>query len=78
MEHHILRDEKWREACLPIFDTASKSSHRVLTAAEFLGTENCLLEYRRKELHETEPPDSDFRKWMKLLPSKRRAIKPPI
>ncbi len=78
LEHHTLRDEKWREACQPIFDTASKGGHTVLTAAEFLKKENNLLEYRRRELFEAEPPSRDFKRWMRLPRSERRKTRPPM
>ncbi len=78
LEHHILRDKGWREACHSIFDTASKRCHRVLTAAEFLKKENNLLECRRRELFETEPPSPDFKKWMRLPLSERKETRPPV
>ncbi len=78
LEHHILREEKWRELSQPIFDAASKMDHVVVTAAEFLERENNLLEFRRKHLFEVEPPGSEFEKWMKLPRLKRKLIRPPI
>ncbi len=78
LEHHILRDKGWREACQSVFDTASKRSHRVLTAAEFLKKENNLLECRRRELFEMEPPGSEFKRWMNLPLSKRKDTRPPV
>ena len=78
LEHHILRDGEWRAACQGLFDTASKASHSVFTAAEFLEQENNLLECHRRELSETEPPDSDFKRWMRLPLSERRETRPPI
>ena len=78
LEHHILRDEKWMEACHPIFDAASKAGHAVLTAAGFLKKENSLLECRRKELFDAEPPSTDFKKWMNLPRLERRNVRPPI
>jgi hypothetical protein len=78
LEHHTLRDEEWRKTCQPIFDTASKVGHTVLTAAEFLGKENDLLECRRRELFEIEPLSADFKRWMNLPSSERREIKPPM
>jgi len=78
LEHHILRDETWREACHPIFDASSKAGHIVLTAAGFLKRENRLLECRRRELFEAEPPRADFKKWMNLPRSGRRKVRPPI
>ncbi len=78
LEHHILREERWRELSESIFDIAAKMGHRVVTAAEFFGEENNLLEFRRKHMFEVEPPDSEFEKWMKLPRVKRKLIRPPI
>lgn len=78
LEHHTLRDEKWRSQTQPIFDTATQVGHKVLTAAEFSGTKNNLLEFRRRQLFETEPPSSDFIKWLKMPLQKRKLQKPPI
>ena len=76
--HHIFRDELWRSHVQPIFDAAAQAGNKVLTAAEYLGKENNFLEFRRMRLFETEPPDSDFRTWMKLPLQKRKLVQPPI
>jgi len=55
-----------------------KMNHNVVTAAEFLKNKNNLLEFRRKQLFEMEPPSSEFNEWMKLPRPKRKLIKPPI
>ena len=78
LEHHTLRDENWRSQSQPIFDAATQVGHKVLTAAEFSGTKNNLLEFRRRQLFETEPPSSDFIKWLKMPLQKRKLQKPPI
>jgi predicted metallo-beta-lactamase superfamily hydrolase len=78
LAHHILRDENWITISQPIFDAATQVGNKVLTAAEFLGTKNNLLEFRRRQLFETEPPSSDFIKWLKLPLQKRKLQKPPI
>ena len=78
LEHHILREERWREFSKPVFDAASKTGHSMVTAAEFLKNKNNLLEFRRKQLFEMEPPSSKFNEWMKLPRPKRKLIKPPI
>jgi predicted metallo-beta-lactamase superfamily hydrolase len=78
LEHHILRDERWRELSQPILDAASKAGHVVVTAAEFAEKENDLLEFRRKLLFETEPPSLEFKKWIKLPLSERKLVRPPI
>ncbi len=78
LEHHTLRDEKWRNLSRPIFDAASEIGHKVVTAAEFAGKENNLLEFRRRELFGMEPPSPEFEKWMKLPQQKRKLIRPPV
>lgn len=78
LEHHLLRDENWRELSQPIFDSASKKGRSVVTAAEFLKKKNNLLESHRRVLFETEPPSSEFEKWMKMPLEKRKKVKPPI
>ncbi len=78
LDHHILRDENWRQLSQPIFDSASKAGHRVVTAAEFLNKQDNLLECRRKKLFEVEPPRSEFNEWMKLPSLKKKLNRPPI
>ncbi len=78
LDHHLLRDENWRESIQPLFDTASNMGHKVFTAAEYLGFENSLLESRRKILFETEPPNKEFMKWTKMTLQKRKLILPPL
>lgn len=51
IDHHLLRDLKWKERIAPVFGTGKK----VLTAAEFLGLPNEVLEARRKELFKEHP-----------------------
>jgi len=77
LEHHTLREEGWREQSKPMFETALKVDHAVLTAAEFLGKENNLLEFRRKRLFEAEPPSLEFQRWMRMPIMKRKQVKPP-
>lgn len=78
LEHHILRDEKWLEHFQQIFNEATKTGHKVVTAAKYMQRENNLLEFRRKYLFEAEPPNSQFEKWMKLPLLERKLVKPPI
>jgi len=51
VDHHLLRDLKWRELIGDVIEMGEKNGVKVLTAAEFLGKENQLLEARRKELY---------------------------
>lgn len=78
LEHHLLRDENWRDFSKTIFETAEKVGHKVCSAAEFLGVENCLLESQRKTLFEMDPPGKEFEKWMKMPLAKKKLVKPPV
>ena len=78
LEHHLLRDENWRALSQTIFETAAKAGHKVLSAAEFLGVKNSLLESQRKVLFETDPPGKEFEKWMKMPLEKKKLVKPPV
>jgi hypothetical protein len=78
LEHHLLRDEKWREHTQLVFDEATRTQHKIVTSAEFAQRENSLLESQRKYFFESEPPSAQFEKWMKLPLSERKLVKPPI
>lgn len=78
LEHHVLRQYDWRELTKPVFEAAAQAKHSVCTAAEFLEKENSLLEARRKQLFETEPPSNEFEKWMRMPITKRKNTPPPI
>jgi hypothetical protein len=49
LDHHLLRDIKWKEKLPALFEEAKKA--RVITAAEYGGARPDLLEARRKELY---------------------------
>ncbi|MEM3873999.1 MAG: hypothetical protein QXU45_02580 [Candidatus Bathyarchaeia archaeon] len=78
LEHHILRDEQWREKAEEVFKKAQKAGNSVLTAAEFLGRENAFLEAKRKVLFAEHPPSKDFERWTRESLRMRKRIKPPI
>jgi predicted metallo-beta-lactamase superfamily hydrolase len=78
LEHHLLRTENWREQSITIFETARKTGHKVVSAAEFLGKEDNLLEARRKQLFEAESPGKAFMKWAKISMPARELVKPPL
>jgi len=78
LEHHLLREQNWRTLAQPVLDSGLKAGHSVLTAADFLERENTLLESKRKQLFETEPPSKEFEKWMHLPLLKRKATPPPV
>ena len=56
LEHHLLRDLRWRERVAPFLELARARGVRVLTAAAFAGREERLLEARRRELYAKTPP----------------------
>ncbi|UCE96388.1 MAG: hypothetical protein JSV51_01925 [Candidatus Bathyarchaeota archaeon] len=78
LDHHLLRESKWRDSTKQIFKTANDVGNKVVTAAEFLGEENRLLEAKRKQLFKEEPPNREFREWSKLHEQRRRRTKPPL
>ncbi|MEE8167677.1 MAG: hypothetical protein V3T58_02250 [Candidatus Hydrothermarchaeales archaeon] len=53
IDHHFLRDIKWRERLQPVLEVAEEEGKKILTAAEFLDKENEMLEARRRELYST-------------------------
>jgi len=78
LEHHILRDENWREKTKNVFDKTCKVGHKVLTAAEFLKKENAFLEAARKRLFIENQPSKEFEKWMRENVKTKKRVKPPI
>jgi predicted metallo-beta-lactamase superfamily hydrolase len=55
VDHHLLRDLKWRDRINDVYVEARKKGVELQTAAEFLGKENAMLEARRKELYKEHP-----------------------
>jgi predicted metallo-beta-lactamase superfamily hydrolase len=55
VDHHFLRDLKWKEKIAKVFEVANKKKIKILTAAEFAGKEVEMLEARRKELYQKYP-----------------------
>ncbi|MEA3475973.1 MAG: hypothetical protein U9R23_06025 [Candidatus Cloacimonadota bacterium] len=53
VDHHFLRDLKWKERIAKVFDVAEKKNIKIQTAAEFLGIPVDMLEARRRELWQT-------------------------
>ncbi|ABP94759.1 putative hydrolase of the metallo-beta-lactamase superfamily [Metallosphaera sedula] len=50
VDHHVLRDLKYREVLSGLYDVAKSSGVKVTTAAEILGRETLQLEAKRREL----------------------------
>jgi len=55
LDHHFLRDLNWRESIRELFPAAEEKGLEIISAAEFRGLKNDLLEARRKELWEKHP-----------------------
>jgi predicted metallo-beta-lactamase superfamily hydrolase len=78
LEHHILRDESWRDKAKDVFDTAKRAGNKVMTAAELLGKKETCLEASRKQLYIDVPPSKGFQKWMRMDDEAKKRAKPPI
>ncbi|MBS7621830.1 hypothetical protein KEJ32_06950 [Candidatus Bathyarchaeota archaeon] len=78
LEHHILRDEQWREKTKEVLEKAQRVSNKVLTSAEFLGRENLFLEAKRKVLFVDYPPSKEFEKWARQSVEAKKKTKPPV
>jgi predicted metallo-beta-lactamase superfamily hydrolase len=78
LDHHLLRSLEWRDAARTILEVAASQGHRVVTAAEFVGENDTLLEASRRELYEKNPPSKAFLAWTKMKPEKRRKKTPPL
>ena len=51
VDHHFLRDLKWRERIASVFEAAEHNGKKVLTAAEYAHKPIEMLEARRRELY---------------------------
>jgi hypothetical protein len=56
LDHHLLRDLDWKESIKDLFPVAEEKGVEIISAAEFRGSKNDLLEARRKELWKQYPP----------------------
>jgi len=54
VDHHFMRDLKYRERIAGVYECASESNTEVITAAEYIGREIEMLEAMRKELYHGE------------------------
>jgi len=55
IDHHFLRDLKWKERVAAVFEAAEKKDVFFGTAADFLGKKDELLEANRRELFKMHP-----------------------
>jgi len=78
LDHHILRNEKGLEETHRLAEVAKKNDNRLRTFAEYLGVENRLLEAKRRQMFEENPPTPEFQKWMKLGRPRQETTPPPL
>ncbi|MHC1635802.1 MAG: MBL fold metallo-hydrolase [Candidatus Methanospirareceae archaeon] len=62
VEHHFMRDLKYKERIAEVYEYAADKDVRVITAAEFLGRDIEMLEAKRKELYEKYPETGAVKK----------------
>jgi len=55
IDHHLLRDQNWKDEMREVFARAEAAGKRVVTMAGFLGEDDGLLEARRGQLFEQHP-----------------------
>ena len=55
IDHHFLRDLKWKDRIGKVFEIANKKKVKIQTAAEFANKPIEMLEARRKELYQKYP-----------------------
>lgn len=55
IDHHLLRDPKWKEEIKEVVATAEKTGKKVVTAAGFLGRDEEILEAHRRQLYAWNP-----------------------
>ena len=77
-DHHPLRSEDCFQRLSGLKESAGDRGHRIVTAAEFSGVPNKLLEAKRRELYKERPPDGSFQEWVRLPEEKRRQRMPPV
>ncbi|MCI2415785.1 MAG: MBL fold metallo-hydrolase [Candidatus Aramenus sp.] len=54
VDHHVLRDQNYRQVLSRLYEEAREVNARVITAAEYLNVEPLILEARRRELFKEE------------------------
>ncbi len=78
VDHHLHRSLEWSDWLNPALAAAKKANNQMVSAAEFLGLKNNLLEARRGELYSKDPPDDDFIHWTEATREYKQKNKPPI
>ena len=83
VDHHLLRDEKWKEHLKDVYTTAKKNDNHIHCMAEFMEVQPLLLEVQRKDLYKKEPLEEKFHdrlfsmdsKILEMIESEKNALK---
>lgn len=83
VDHHLLRDMKWKEHLKDVYVTARKNDNKICCIAEFMELSPLLLEVERKELYRKEPLSKNFHKRLfemdseifEMVESEKKALK---
>ena len=78
IDHHLMRSSDCIEFLKPAISVAQLKGHVLQSAAAFTGVPDKLLESKRYELYNDDPPSSEFEAWVKLPKEKQRVQPPPI
>lgn len=78
VDHHLLRDQDWRDWFDPVQKVAQDNGHQLLTVAGTLNTSEKSLESQRAELYAKNPPSSDFNGWVQKIQDGRIKELPPL
>ncbi len=83
VDHHLLRDEKWKKHLKDVYKAAKKKSNQIYCVAEFTDRSPHLLEVQRKTLYNKAPLDNNFHdrlferdhEILEIIESEKKALK---
>jgi predicted metallo-beta-lactamase superfamily hydrolase len=78
IDHHLLRDIKWKEWIEPVLKASERVGNRVLTMAELGGHDIRTYEADRKQLYKQKPPTEKFIHWTQATDEYKLKHPPPL
>jgi predicted metallo-beta-lactamase superfamily hydrolase len=78
VDHHLLRDQDWKEWIEPVLNAAERVGNRVFTMAQLGGKELSTYEADREELYRRDPPSDEFMKWTQAPEDYKMKNPPPL
>jgi len=78
VDHHLMRDNTWKDWMSPVLSASEKADTKVLTMAELSESENLFLEAKREERYKTHPPSEDFLNWAQAAEDFKLKHPPPV